>query len=166
MLQLFKIIYGSKQSSYKQYKKLTAASTTLGFTALEKDHAVFRLIQGADIIILAIHIDDCTITGSSFALINIVQECFAQLFQVTLLSPISWLLDMEIIYNQVRREISLNQTLYINFVLQCFNTVNCKPLAIPMDPSANLSCNQCPTNSNKIAEMQCYPYYKLVGLLI
>ncbi len=100
VLCLHKTIDSLKQSSHKWYEKLTVALATLSFTALKKDHAVFRLVTGADIIILAIHVDDCTITGSSPTLIIEIHKHIAQLFKITLLEPISWLLGMEIIRNK------------------------------------------------------------------
>ncbi len=74
VLCLRKTMYGLKQSARKWYKKLTTTLATLKFTTLEKDHVVYRLVTGLDIIILAIHIDDCTITGSSSALIIQIQD--------------------------------------------------------------------------------------------
>ncbi len=166
VLCLRKTIYGLKQSSRKWYKKLTAALGTLGFKPLKKDHTVYCLVRGPDIIILAIHVDDCTITGSSSSLINNTQDCIAQLFKITLLGPISWLLGLEIIRNRAAHTISLNQTSYINSVLQRFNMEACKPSAIPMNPNVQLSRNQCPTDALEIAEMQQHPYRGVVESLI
>ncbi len=166
VLRLRKTIYGLKQSSRKWYEKLTAALATLGFAALEKDHAVYRLVTGSDIIILAIHVDDCTITGSSPSLIIKIQDRIGQLFKITLLGPISWLLGMEIIRDRAARTISINQTLYIDSVLQRFNMEDCKPSAIPMDPNVQLSRDQCPTDALEIAEIQRHPYRGVVGSLI
>ncbi len=94
---------------------------TLGFKPLEKDYTGYCLVHGPDIIILAIYVNDCTITGSSSSLINNTQDHIAQLFKITLLGPISWLLELEIICNRTACTILLNQTSYINSVLQCFN---------------------------------------------
>jgi hypothetical protein len=87
---LRKTIYGLKQSSRKWYEKLTTALATLGFTPLETDHAVFKLVQDDNIVILAVHVDDCIITGSSPSLILEMQDRIAQLFKVTFLGPVSW----------------------------------------------------------------------------
>jgi hypothetical protein len=91
VLRLHKTIYGLNQSSRKWYEKLTTAIATLGFIPLETDHAVFKLIQDDNIIILAvrIHVDDCVITGSSPSLILEIQDRIAQLFKVTFLGPVS-----------------------------------------------------------------------------
>ncbi len=106
ILCLCKTIYSLKQSSRKWYKKLTAAFATLDFTPLKKDHTVFRLVQDVDIIILAIHVDNCTITGSS-PFIMAMQDCIGQLFKIMLLGPIDWLLGLEIIRDQTTQSILL-----------------------------------------------------------
>lgn len=131
VLRLRKTIYGLKQSSRKWYEKLTASLATLGFAPLATDYAVFRLISGADIIILAIHVDDCTITGSSPLLIDSIQTRIGELFQITRLGDISWLLGMEITRDRARRTLSINQTSYIDSLMQRFGMENAKPTAVP-----------------------------------
>jgi hypothetical protein len=89
VLRLHKTIYGLKQSSRKWYENLTTALATLGFTPLETDHAIFKFVQDDNIIILAVHVDDCVIIGSSPSLILDMQDHITQLFKVTFLGPIS-----------------------------------------------------------------------------
>ena len=48
--------------------------TELGFKRCEADQAVFYIHAGKDILILAIHVDDCTMTGFSDDLIQIEVE--------------------------------------------------------------------------------------------
>jgi hypothetical protein len=55
--------------------------------------------------------------------------------KVTVLGPISWLLGLEIIRDRANRGISINQTSYIDSVLQDFNMEACKPAAVPLDPN-------------------------------
>ncbi len=119
-----------------------------------------------DIIILAIHINNCTITDSSPTLITKTQECIGQSFKITLLGPISWLLGIEIICDRASRFISINQMSHINSVLQRFNMEDCKPAAVPMDPNVQLSCNQYLINASEIVHMQRYPYRAVVRSLI
>ncbi len=144
VLWLCKTIYGLKQSSQKWYEKLTGALRSLGFSPLEKDHGVFRLATEGELIILAIHVDDCTITGSSTLLIKEIQARISELFKVTLLRPINWLLGMEITWNHIKRTISLSQESYIDSVLQRFNITDCKSAATPMDPNIQLSWDHHP----------------------
>jgi len=74
IIQLRCIIYGLKQSSRKWYEKLTKELRKLDIHPLHSDHAVYHLIKDKDILLMAIHVDDSTITGSSPSLINDIQE--------------------------------------------------------------------------------------------
>jgi hypothetical protein len=142
-------------------ERLTAALATLDFTPLETDHAVFKFVQDDHIIILAVHVDDCVITGSSPSLILDTEDRIAKLFKVTFLGPISWLFGLEIIRDRANRSISI-----IDSVLQRFNMEACKPAAVPMDTNIQLTRDQCPTDPQEIADMQRHSYWALFGSLI
>jgi len=63
--KLWKAIYGLKQAGRTWYQALYQALLDLGFKHADYDHGVFYARTTAGIIILAIHVDDCTITGTS-----------------------------------------------------------------------------------------------------
>jgi hypothetical protein len=67
---LQKAIYGLKQAGQTWYTVLCKALEDLGFKRSEYNHGVFTARSSAGIVILAIHVDDCTITGNTQALIN------------------------------------------------------------------------------------------------
>ena len=69
-LKLYKSIYGLKQAGRKWYEIVCRTLTDLRPKRSEADQAVFYAHFGKKIIILAIHVDDCTITGSSHSLIQ------------------------------------------------------------------------------------------------
>ena len=54
---------------------------------------VFIAMIAHHILILASHIDDCTVTGSSLTLIKAFKEEIGMQFKITDLGPISWLLS-------------------------------------------------------------------------
>ena len=58
-------LYGFKQGMLKWYQRLLKELATLGFKRMEVDWGVFIVLIGAHILILASHVDDCTVTGSS-----------------------------------------------------------------------------------------------------
>ena len=70
VLKLRKALYGLKQGGRTWYKALYNALTKLGFQRSDYDYAVFILKSLAGQIILAIHVNDCTITGTSQALFD------------------------------------------------------------------------------------------------
>jgi hypothetical protein len=109
VIRLHRTIYGLKQSSRKWYEKLTSSLSTLGIYPLRSDHAVYRLIRSNHLVLLAIHIDDSTITGNSPALIDEIQEDIGRIFKITMLGPINWLLGMEVTRNREKGTLALSQ---------------------------------------------------------
>ena len=68
--KLFKSLYRLKQASHKWYDALSKALAKIKFRQCKLDPAVFYTHKNNDIAVLACHVDDCTITGSSKQLIQ------------------------------------------------------------------------------------------------
>lgn len=166
VIRLRKTIYGLKQSSRKWYLKLTESLATIGFHPLISDHAVYRLVRNNEICIIAIHVDDSTITGTSTKLIATVQDEIERLFKITRLGAVSWLLSIEVIRNRATCTLSLAQSSYVDKILKRFGMTDCKPVSVPIDPNAQLSVHQSPSTPAEIASMRNIPYRELVGALV
>ncbi|SJL02247.1 uncharacterized protein ARMOST_05573 [Armillaria ostoyae] len=151
VIRLRRTIYGLKQSR---------------FHALHNDHAVYRLIRGDDIILMAIHIDDSTIIGTSPTLIDEIQEEIAQIFKITMLGPLNWLLGMEVKRDRKNHTLSISQTTYIDSLLRKFGMTDCKSVSVPLDPMTQISREQCPNTPSDVADMRDIPYRELIGGLI
>ena len=159
-------LYRSKQGALKWYQRLSKVLGVLGFKRMEADWGVFVALIGAHILILASHVDDCTITGSSDNLIKSFKAEIGSRFRITDLGPISWLLGMKITRDRSARTISLSQEPYINAILARFNFVDAKPVATPLDPNVPLSESQSPRTTSEVAKMRNIPYRQATGSLI
>jgi hypothetical protein len=93
---LKKSLYGLKQAGRKWYDTLMRALLDLGFRVNNADPGVFSLHLNNDIIILAIHVDDCMITGSSGRLITEYKKKLHSRYSLTDLGRIHWLLGIKI----------------------------------------------------------------------
>lgn len=164
--KLFKSIYGLKQAGRKWYDALCQALADLGFKKSEADPAVFYIHQGTNIIILACHVDDCTIAGSSQELVQSYKEKLKNKYSLTDLGAANWLLGVKITRDLEARTLSLSQSSYINSILTRFNFTDLKPFATPMDPSIHFSKDQCPKTPEEIADMARIPYREAIGSLI
>jgi hypothetical protein len=67
--RLRKALYGLKQAGRKWYDALSSALAKLGFRVSSADPGVFTARIGTDVLVLAVHVDDCILTGSSAELI-------------------------------------------------------------------------------------------------
>ena len=99
----------------------------LGFKKCEVDHAVFYIHAGKDILILAIHVNDCTMTGSSDDLIQSYNLKIKLKYDLTDLRPIHWLLGIKITWDCENRTISLSQSSYIDSLIRRFNFTDLRP---------------------------------------
>ncbi|THH01090.1 hypothetical protein EW026_g1530 [Hermanssonia centrifuga] len=152
VLRLRKALYGLKQGGRKWYEHLCVALADLGFRCAEADYGVFFVRNGPELTVLAIHVDDCIITGSSTATLSDYKLKIGEKYQMTDLGPVSWLLGIK--------------HAYIDTILTRFNFTDLRPISIPMDPNIPLSKSQCPTALTDIARMKKIPYREAIGSLM
>jgi len=126
---------------------------------------VFYAHIGHNILILASHVDDCTLTGSSHELMGLFKDEIWAKYKITDLGPISWVLGMKVIRDHVAQMVSLSQEPYIDAIITKYNFSDLKPVSIPMDPNVQLSCT-CPMSIADTAHMKCVPYRAAVGSLM
>jgi Reverse transcriptase (RNA-dependent DNA polymerase) len=162
--KLIKTIYGLHQGAKNWYDALTWALTKLGFKHSEADHGLFFKEEGGNLVILAIHVDDCLMTGGSVELNAKVKKDLNAKYKLTDLGPANWLLSIRISHNLTEHTVALSQHAYIDSILMRFNDL--KPSAIPMDPSAQLLVLQCPMKLEDLVRMHNVPYHEAVGSLM
>ncbi|KIN99446.1 hypothetical protein M404DRAFT_30492 [Pisolithus tinctorius Marx 270] len=159
-------LYSSKQGALRWYQKLCTTLADLGLTRAHAGWGVFYGHIGSEILILASHIDDCTVTGSSPSLIRSFKQEISTRFKISDLGPISWLLGMKVTWNREARTISLSQQSYIEAILMKYNLADCKPAAILMDPGIKLSHGEILQPAEEAACMKNVPYCAAVGSLM
>ena len=96
-VQLLKSIYSLKQAGRKWYEVVCKLMGDLGFHRSEADPAVYYSHQDGHILVIAIHVDDCTITGDSQERVDKCKKAIKARFSLTDLGPASWLLGIKII---------------------------------------------------------------------
>ena len=164
--RLHKSLYGLKQAGRKWYEALSRALADLGFRASSADPGVFLAKVDKDILILAIHVDDCILTGTSPELIAEYKHKFNTCYTLTDLGPVHWFLGIKITRDRSARTISLSQTSYIDSILSRFSLSDTKPYGTPMIPGATYSQNDCPSDAAEAARMQKTPYHEAIGSLM
>ena len=97
-MRLFKSLYGLKQARRRWYQKLVKIMTNLGFVRCEGDQAVFyrRSEDKGTLIIVLVHVDDCTIVGKSKKLIECFKTEIPKYVDITDLGDLHWILSIEV----------------------------------------------------------------------
>ena len=98
VLRLLKSLYGLKQVGRRWYQKLVEIMTNLGFARCEGDQAVFygRSKDKGTLIIVLVHIDNCTIVRKSKKLIECFKTEIAKYVDITDLGGLHWILGIEV----------------------------------------------------------------------
>ena len=163
---LLKSLYGLKQAGQKWYDTLSCTLTDLGFQVNNANPGVFSSHTDNNTTILAIHVDDCLITGSLPKLIvdykNKLNECYS----LTDLGPVHWLLSIKIMRDHQACIISLSQTSYIDAILSQFSLSDAKPVVTPITPGMVLSKADSPIDNTKLVRMSKTLYCEAIGSLM
>jgi len=105
----------------------------LGFTRCEVDQAVFFRRCGKSLIIVLVHVDDCTIVATAQSLINRFKIEIAKHVGITDLGELHWILRIEIRRIHERCKIYLSQRSYIESTLRHYGLDDLKPVSLPME---------------------------------
>ena len=89
----------------------------LGFFTSHADPGVFIAQKNGENYILAIHVDNCTFTGPSRALLDEYKRKINEKYSITELGPLHWLLGIKVERDRERQIICLSQMSYINSIV-------------------------------------------------
>jgi Reverse transcriptase (RNA-dependent DNA polymerase) len=95
---LIKTLYGLKQSGRRWYQRLVEILVKkMDFTVCEVDEAVFFHQNEQILVIVVVHVDNCTIGASCMKLIISFKDEIKKCVKITDLGELHWLLGMEIV---------------------------------------------------------------------
>src|ERR1700678_3166359 len=136
----------------------------MGFKRCDVDQAVFYRRKGGTLIIVLVHVNDCSIAGTSIALILKFKIEIAKYVTITNLGELHWILEIEVKRIRENRTIHLSQRSYIESMLRRYGFEDIKPVSLPMETSIRLTSAQSPTTTQEIAHN--IPYQEAVGSLM
>ena len=140
--------------------------TNLGFFITHADSGVFYMRVGKNTLILAVHVDDCILTGTSSRLITRYKKKLNACHALTDLGPVHWLLGIKVTRDRTAHTISLSQSTFIDTILSCFSLADIKPHGSPMVPGIIYSKKDSPFSPDEAARMQHVPYRQAIGSLM
>ncbi len=132
--KLNKALYGLKQSPRVWFETLAKFLSSLGYVPLDAESNVFM----KDGTMVAIYVDDLILTGPNPAAISWLKNALNGRFEMSDLGPCTYYLGMMISRNRSLRQLTLDQSTYVEQVLRDHGMWDCKPLATPMDASCRL----------------------------
>ncbi|KAG7303823.1 hypothetical protein JYU34_010719 [Plutella xylostella] len=136
--KLNKAIYGLKQASRSWYEKITdVLLNKLKFCRLSSEPCVFFQKNDDELMILALYVDDILLftVPNSKQKIKIKQQLMNE-FEMKDLGEVHQFLGMRVAKNS--EGIFLDQTMYIEKILERFGMQDCKPAVTPMETKHKL----------------------------
>src|SRR6202522_3449770 len=168
VMRLRKTLYGLKQAGRRWYHKLVEIMSKLGFSRCGGDQAVFfRRCETTNVLlIVSVHVDDCSIVGKTKALIACFKVEIAKFVEITDMGELHWILGIEVRRIREERKILLSQKSYIDSILRRYNFDDLKPVSTPMDPNTRLTSAQSPSTTEELGAVRNIPYHEAVGSLM
>ena len=166
--KLRKTLYGLKQLDRRWYQKLVDIMTRMKFKRSEVDQAVFyqRNKETGTLIIVPVHIDNCSIVVTSQPLIDQFKIKIKKHVEITDLGALHWILEIEVQHVCEEKKLLLSQCSYINSILRRYGLDDLKPISTPMDLNVRLMSTQSPTATDDITKMRDVPYHEAISSLM
>ena len=148
---LLKTLYGLKQSRQRWYQYLVKIMKLLWFLQCEVDQAMFYRRKGTDLVIVLVHVNDCTIVATSKLLIDGFKNAIAKQVEISDLGELHWILGIEVHHECKNKRILFSQRAYLDSILHCYGLDELKPILLPMETSIWLTSAQSPSTTEEIA---------------
>jgi len=136
------------------------------FKRSKADSCVYFKREDKNRAIIAIYVDDLLILTNNEKTKVLLKGKLSQKFDMKDLGEARYLLGMNITRDRKSGKIWLNQTTYIQRILQKFGMSECKSVSTPFNPSNKLSDKMEPRSSEKSHEMNKIPYREAIGSLL
>lgn len=157
--KLNKAIYGLKQAGRQWNLKLDAALLDFGLGKSKLDPCVYY--AGKMELIVAIYVDDFLIFYKTERTLNEIKKFLSSTFKMKDIGPAKSCLGINI--NQGDDYIELDQTSYINDILDHYGMKDCKPMGTPSDTNQKLSVQTFSPENSLVGQV---PYQEAVGSLL
>ena len=133
-------LYGLKQAGRGWYQEMSRVLVKdLGFTCSAVDHSVFFWRSSDEHTIITVATDDMAVTSKRAEDINRFKADIQRHWEITDNGPIRWFLGFQISRDRTMQTISINQSAYIQGMVDKFRLTNSAPVATPMVTGATFS---------------------------
>jgi transposase InsO family protein len=135
VMRLLKSLYGLKQSGHNWNRVIDDWLIKYGLEPTASDPCAYVLDSpgGEDgILVVLLWVDDLIILGSELATVIKFKQAISERFKMKDLEELSWILGMEVRRDRGKGVLEINQTAYIDQMMQRFGMADCKPVPTPM----------------------------------
>ncbi|KAE8212989.1 hypothetical protein CF319_g9212, partial [Tilletia indica] len=161
--RLLRTLYGLKQSGRYWYHKLRDRLLDAQFQQLKSEPCLFFKKTEKGPIIILVYVDDVAIAAPTEEMVSEIKNQFTSWFKMTDNGPLTSMLGIRIHRSKCGRVATMNQTGYIDQVLQRYGMQDCKPASTPM---AEASKDMGPREGSTATKEERHHYAALIGCLL
>lgn len=88
--KLHKALYGLKQAPRAWYNRIDDYLRSLGFNRIMNEHTLYVKLDGCNMLIVSLYVDDLLVTGINSALVENFKEEIQKVFEMTDLGEITF----------------------------------------------------------------------------
>jgi len=159
VLKLVKAVYSTKQGGRVWYEEIRSTLSIMGYKRTDADHAIFIRQDNSPPSFIALYVDDITMVAECLEMIERDKEALKQMYQMSDLGKLAWILGMHVTRECKDGTITLSQAKYVGEILEHFSHSNSRPTATPS--LANEHLKKIPS-----AEVDTKTYQSAVGALM
>ena len=161
---LVKGLYGLKQAGHGWYQEMSwVLVKDLGFTRSTVDHLVFFWHSSDEHTIIAVATDDMAVTSKQAEDVTRFKADIQHYWEITDNRPICWFLGFQILCDHTAQTISINQSMYIQAMVNKFRLTNSAPVTTPMVTGATFLTADSPSTPTQVARVRGIPYAEVIS---
>lgn len=157
--RLKKTLYGLKQSPPKKINRFLKKH---GFKRVEFDYGLYIIWNDTMKFVIGLYVVDLLLACNRQDRLNVMKQLLSAEYELKDLGEAKFVLGIEIERDRQRRTIYLNQSKYVEEVLERFRMSDCKPCSTPLDAGLKL----CAPSESDIKCDPAIPYQSAVGSLM
>ncbi|VFQ93970.1 unnamed protein product [Cuscuta campestris] len=136
-----------------------------GFLMSDEGDVLLK-VSGSVIVFLILYVDDILLMGNDIPALTSVKTWLSENFSMKDLGNASYVLGIRIYRDRSTKLIGLNQSTYIDKILDRFSMSNSKKGSLPMTPGTVLSKSQIPFTPEQKELMMKVPYASAIGSIM
>ena len=161
-----KALYGLKQESRAWNKTVDEILKAMQMVQSDLDSCVYYFMNQRKMIIASLFVDDFLVFTNSIDFYCTLKTGLSKRIPVKDLGMAQKCLGINVKIDRNQGTIELNQTDYIDSILQRFNMGECKGASTPMEPGSVLNASTYSIKSEETERLQKIPYQNAVGALL
>jgi Reverse transcriptase (RNA-dependent DNA polymerase)/Integrase core domain/GAG-pre-integrase domain len=159
VLLLNNSLYGLKQSGREWYIEACKGLKTLGLTPCYSDPSVFISVDKS--LILGLYVDDMLVLGARLEDVQNMIQGISKLWEIKDLGDVGRILGLQVQRDRPNRTLKIDQSHYIQEVLERFRLQDAKPINLPVTDRNTLIVGQ---STEELADQSLYQ--QAIGSLI